>query len=127
MAYQYSFEKLEVWQSARMLVVQVYQLTDKFPEKEKFGLTNQIRRAAVSVCANLAEGVTRISAKEQAHFTSIAYGGLIEVLNHLIISVDLKFISEAELDEARQKIQPLSIKINNLRSKQLIGDKNNSK
>ena len=78
-----------------------------------------MRRAANSVCANLAEGGTRISSKEQAHFTSISYGSLIELLNHLIISNDLNFLEDEKLIELRAKIQPLSIKINNLRSKQM--------
>lgn len=119
MEYKFSFEKLEVWQLARILVKEIYQLTEKFPDKEKFGLTNQMRRSAVSVCANLAEGATRNSAKDQAHFSSIAYGSLIELLNHLILSNDLKFITEEELSLLREKIQPLSLKINNLRNKQV--------
>ncbi|CAN5862913.1 four helix bundle protein [soil metagenome] len=119
MAYQFSFEKLEVWQTARILVKDIYQLTENFPEKERFGLTNQMIRSAVSVCANLAEGATRSSSKEQAHFTSISYGSLIELLSHLIVSTDLKFMSEETLNEFREKIQPLSVKINNLRNQQL--------
>ncbi len=119
MEYKFSFEKLEVWQIARLLVVDVYSITQRFPDAERFGLTNQLRRAANSVCANLAEGGTRISSKEQAHFTSIAYGSLIEVLNHFIIAHDLAFLDEEKLTKLRGKIQPLSIKINNLRSTQL--------
>lgn len=119
MDYKFSFEKLEVWQTARLLVGDIYRVTQKFPESERFGLTNQMRRSANSVCANLAEGGTRISSKEQAHFTSISYGSLIELLNHLIISNDLNFLEEEKLIELRAKIQPLSIKINNLRSKQM--------
>lgn len=72
--YRFGFEKLEVWQKARKLTVEIYQLTEKFPEREKFGLTNQLRRASVSIGANIAEGATRSSAKEQAHFSSISYG-----------------------------------------------------
>ncbi|MFT3682949.1 MAG: four helix bundle protein [Ferruginibacter sp.] len=119
MEYKFSFEKLEVWQIARLLVGDIYRVTQTFPESEKFGLTNQLRRAANSVCANLAEGGTRTSAKEQAYFTSIAYGSLIEVLNHLIISSDLTFLEQEKLNDLRAKIQSLSIKINNLRAKQL--------
>ena len=75
----------------------------------------------IELCANLAEGGTRISSKEQAYFSSIAYGSLMEVLNHLIISNDLLFLEEGKLNELRAKIQPLSIRINNLRTKQLSG------
>jgi len=67
--YTYSFEKLEVWKLARELVKEIYRLTEKFPSEEKFGLIGQLRRASVSVSSNLAEGSSRKSAKEQAHFT----------------------------------------------------------
>jgi four helix bundle protein len=117
--YQFGFEKLEVWHAARKLTVEVYKLTETFPEREKFGLTNQLRRASVSVAANIAEGSTRSSAKEQAHFSSISYGSLMETMSHLITSVDLGFISEEALLLMRNIIQPLSLKINNLRNTQL--------
>jgi len=119
MGYKFSFEKLEVWQMARLMVKKVYQITENFPGKEQFGLTNQMRRAAVSVCANIAEGATRNSAKEQAYFTSIAYGSLLELLSHMIISADLNFISEEILVDFRATVQPLSVKINNLRTSQI--------
>ncbi len=117
--YQFGFEKLEVWKEARKLTVEIYRLTEKFPEREKFGLTNQLRRASVSVGANIAEGTTRSSAKEQAHFSSISYGSLMETMSHLITSVDLNFITEEDLSLLRNMIQPLSLKINNLRNTQL--------
>ena len=117
--YQFGFEKLDVWQEARKLTTDIYKLTEKFPEKEKVGLTNQIRRSVVSIAANIAEGTTRFSAKEQAHFSSISYGSLIELISHLIVSLDLGYLTQEELDLLRNKIQPLSLKINNLRNTQL--------
>jgi four helix bundle protein len=117
--YQFGFEKLDVWQEARKLTTDIYKLTDKFPEKEKFGLTNQMRRSVVSIAANIAEGTTRFSAKEQAHFSSISYGSLIELMSHLIVSVDLGYVTLEELELIINKIQPLSLKINNLRNTQL--------
>lgn len=117
--YQFGFEKLEVWQDARKLTTEVYRLTEKFPEREKFGLSNQLRRASVSVGSNIAEGATISSAKEQAYFSSISYGSLMETMSHLITSVDLKFITDEELLFMRNFIQPLSLKINNLRNTQL--------
>jgi len=116
--YQFGFEKLEVWQEARKLTVEIYRLTEKFPEREKFGLTNQLRRASVSIGANIAEGATRSSAKEQAYFSSIAYGSLMETMSHLITSFDLSFITDDDLALIRNMIQPLSLKINNLRNTQ---------
>ncbi len=119
MGYEFSFEKLQVWQLARVIVVDIYKITEKFPGKEIFGLVSQMRRAAISVCANIAEGSTRGSFKEQARFTTIAYGSLIELLNHIILSSDLGYIPVNEVEIFRKKIRPLSVKINNLRIRQM--------
>jgi four helix bundle protein len=114
---------LGTWQLARKLVVFIYQITDNFPEREKFGITNQIRRAANSVSANIAEGSARVSSKDQAHFSTIAYASLIEVLNFMIIASDLKFVDLEQLEQARGKIGTLSLKINNLKNRQLLSSK----
>lgn len=115
----YSFEKLEVWKDARQLVLWVYKITQSFPAEEKFGLIMQIRRASVSVVSNLAEGSARKSAKDQAHFSQIAYSSLIEILNQLIIAGDLKFINDDIITEGRSKIEKLSTKVAALRNAQL--------
>lgn len=73
MPYTFYFEKLEVWHLAIELAKDIYQSTASFPREEKFGLTNQIRRASVSVSSNLAEGSARITKKDQAHFSTIAF------------------------------------------------------
>jgi four helix bundle protein len=117
--YQFGFEKLEVWQEARKLVKEVYLVTQKFPSEEKYGMISQIRRPATSVCANIAEGSTRRSYKEQMNFSTIAYGSLIELLNHLILAADLQFITSNDLETLRNMLQPLSVRINNLRNAQL--------
>ena len=67
------FEKLNAYQQARLLVISVYKLIEQFPDKEKFGLASQLRRAVTSVPSNIAEGVSRNSAKDQAYFIEIAY------------------------------------------------------
>ena len=72
MSHQYSFEKLNVWLEARNLVRWIYKMTDTFPSDERFGLVMQLRRAAISVVSNLAEGSARKSPKDQAHFSQIA-------------------------------------------------------
>ena len=72
----YSFEKLDVWQKSRALIKGIYRLTESFPSDEKFGLTNQLRRAGVSVASNLAEGTSRASGRDQARFTQLSYGSL---------------------------------------------------
>ena len=117
--YQFSFEKLEVWQLARKLAADIYKRTASFPGEEKYSLTSQIRRSAVSVSANIAEGTTRSTAKDQAYFTTISFSSLMELFNHLIIASDLGYISEGELAEYRQKIQPLSVKLSNLKASQI--------
>jgi len=117
--YQFSFEKLEVWQLARILTTDIYKHTVKFPNEEKYLLTSQLRRAAVSVASNLAEGSTRTSAKDKAHFTTIAFSSLMEVLNHLIIAVDLGYLKNDDLLIYRKQIQTLSVKLSNLKASQL--------
>ena len=76
----YSFEKLEAWQHARRLSVRVYKITAKFPAEEKFGLISQIRRAAPGVASNIAEGTSRITSKDQSHFSTMAFSITIELL-----------------------------------------------
>ena len=114
--YIFGFEKLQVWKEARILTVLIYQLTEKFPDKEKFGLTNQMRRASVSIGANIAEGSSRFSAKEQAHFYSISYGSLMELMSHSFTALDLKYLHEEVFEKLKNMVQPLSLKINNLRN-----------
>jgi four helix bundle protein len=74
--YTFPFEKLEAWQDAKKLVIDIYATTKIFPDAEKFGLINQINRAAVSVASNLAEGSSRTSLKDQAYFSQLAYSSL---------------------------------------------------
>ena len=116
--YTYSFEKLEVWQLSRKLVKRIYTLTDKFPDSEKYGLTSQIRRAAISVSSNLAEGTSRKTPKEQGRFTQMSFSSLLEVLNQLILSTDLEYLKETDLNEIRPEIEELSNKLNRLYNSQ---------
>jgi len=114
--YVFGFEKLAVWKEARILTVLIYELTEKFPDKEKFGLTNQMRRASVSIGANIAEGSSRFSAKEQAHFYSISYGSLMELMSHSFTALDLEYLNDEVFEKTKSIVQPLSLKINNLRN-----------
>lgn len=113
--YTYPFEKLDVWQLAKQLVVKIYSVTKGFPSDEKFGMVNQMRRAAVSVSSNIAEGSSRNSQKDQANFYGMAYSSLMELLNQLIISNELSWISSEELSIIRKDIEVVSFKINALR------------
>ena len=115
----YTFEKLEIWQRGRELNRQVYQISRQLPNDENFGITSQLRRASISVTCNLAEGSARINGKDQARFSEIAYGSLMEVLNLFIVCVDLSYIHQHELDRIRPLIEEISRKINSLRLSQL--------
>ena len=118
----FSFEKLDVWKLGRQLTLDIYRISNTFPDEERFGLTSQIRRAAVSITSNIAEGTSRNTGKEQARYTEISYGSLIEVLNQMIIAYDLKYITEDQLNSMRPLIEELANKLNSFRKFQLTKD-----
>jgi four helix bundle protein len=117
--FEYSFERLEVWKESVKLVNLIYEVTKKFPVSEKYGLTNQLRRASVSVSSNLAEGTSRISDKDKAHFTTLSYSSAMEVLNQMIIAKELKYIDEEVLLELREAISKITNMLNALRKSQI--------
>jgi len=119
MSYTFSFEKLNVWIDSKYLVKLIYTVTNEFPNEEKFGLTNQIRRASISVSSNLAEGTSRISNKDKAHFTTLSFSSLMEVLNQIIIAYELEFLSTENYNNIRIEIEKISNKLNALRNTQL--------
>ncbi len=88
------FEDLEVWRKAHTLVLKVYNLSRSFPKEEKFGMVSQIRRAAVSIPANLAEGFKKRTPKDKSNFYNIAQGSLEELRYYLILSKDLNYIED---------------------------------
>ena len=119
---EYSFQKLNAWQEAKKLVVEVYHLLDCFPKFEKYALCDQIRRAIVSVPSNIAEGSGRMSLKEKIHFLEIAYGSLMETYNQLLIAIELAYITEESVQTMKPLIDNVAKMINGLRvsySKQL--------
>ncbi|KAF2519512.1 four helix bundle protein [Flavobacterium salilacus subsp. salilacus] len=117
--YTFSFEKLEVWVEAKAFTKVIYEITNSFPDSEKFGLTSQIRRASVSVCSNIAEGSARHSFKDKAHFSTMAFSSAIEVLNQLIISSELNLIIETDYIKLRSMLESITNKINALRNYQI--------
>ena len=92
-----SYRELEVWKRAIDLVVAVYGVSKKFPTEEKYGLLSQLRRAAVSVPANIAEGYGRKYRKEYLNHLSIAQGSLTEMETHLIIALRLEYLNRTDL------------------------------
>ena len=115
MAKQYGFEKLEVYQDARIYVRQVYLLTSTFSEKEKYGLCSQLQRAAVSIVSNIVEGTSRALNKEKERFIEIAYGSLLETFCQFQIAVDLGYIQQPQLDELQIQIDKIANKLSALK------------
>ncbi len=118
MAYIYSFEKLNAWQKAIALVKTIYVCTQTFPKDERFGITGQIRRASISIPTNIAEGVSRKTPRDQAYFSTIAYGSLTETLNLLIIAQELGYLPSDQYNHCRSQIEETSRLLTALRKSQ---------
>ncbi len=109
-----NYRDLIVWQKAMDLVTQVYQATERFPQKEVFGLTNQIRKAAVSIPSNIAEGQGRNTDRDFRHFLSIARGSLQEVETQLEIARRLGYLHKEELFDIIEQSSEVARLINGL-------------
>jgi four helix bundle protein len=101
------YKDLLVWQKGMALAKMIYKLTQKFPAEEKYGLTSQLRRAAVSVPSNIAEGQARRGTNEFLQFLSIAEGSLAELETQLLLSVELSFAQQTDIDSPLQEIDEL--------------------
>lgn len=113
--WSFNFEKLQAWQKSRELSKEIYGITRAFPQTEQFGLVSQMRRAAVSVSSNLAEGMSRSTAREQIRFVEIAYGSLMEVFCQVVLAGDAGLLSAAEVEELRAKIGEIAAMLSGLR------------
>lgn len=102
------FKDLIVYQKSKELVIFVYKMLDLFPDAEKFALCNQMRRAVVSVPSNLAEGMGRLSDKDQAHFLNMSYGSLMEVYAQADIAHDLKYIDDEMFNQLEEQVDSIS-------------------
>lgn len=117
-----SYQDLEVWQRAMKVAQEIYRVTASFPKEEKFGLTNQMRRAAVSIPSNLAEGYARTGPNEFLHFVSIALGSTAELETQIILSGELRFMDDntkndllAQLSTTGKMLRGLQRSLNNRR------------
>lgn len=99
-----TFRNLNVYTKSKELVKQIYELLKKLPREEQFALSDQLRRAVISIPSNIAEGSGRNSQKDQAHFYNIAYGSLMEVFSQLDIACDLGYISQEEFNQLESLI-----------------------
>ena len=117
--YTYGFERLEAWREAKDFTLSVYNMCSGFPKSEEYGLSSQLKRAAVSICSNLAESTTYNSKKHQAHYSTLAFGSAVEALNHLIIASELGLMNKGRYHQMRSRLESITNKINSLRNYQL--------
>jgi len=103
-----SFRDLVVWQKSHQLTLDVYKITSGFPSEEKFGIVNQMRRAAYSIPSNIVEGYSRKSKKEYLQFLNIAKGSLEELKYFIILSFDLNYITEQEKNHLENSTEEIS-------------------
>ena len=113
----HDYKQLKVWSKSIDLVVDIYKATSEFPKEEKYGLISQMRRCAVSVPSNIAEGAGRNSDKEFCHFLSVAHGSFYELETQLIVSQRLELIDKTISDELCAKINEVQKMSYNLQSK----------
>jgi four helix bundle protein len=111
------FTELKVWQRSHALVLEIYRVTAAFPDDERFGLVSQLRRAAVSVPCNIAEGSKRQSAPDYARFLNIAEGSLAETEYLIILSADLGYLTPATKDQLTTEVQELARMVHALRQR----------
>lgn len=109
-----SYRQLEVWQKAVALVTEIYQITRSFPREELYGLTSQVRRSAVSIPANIAEGWGRNMTRDYVQFLRVARGSLLELETHLVIAKNLKFIEAITLQRSAEQTQEINRMLNGL-------------
>jgi four helix bundle protein len=107
-----SFQDLNIWKEAHRLTLEVYKIINKFPKAETFGLISQIQRAAVSVPANIAEGMGKNTTKELLSFTYNSRGSLSEVIYYLILSKDLGYIDKTTFESLYKRYNGLAAGIN---------------
>ena len=107
-----TFEDLVAWQKARVFINHVYRATKNFPNEEKFGLTSQFQRAAVSIAANIAEGYKRMGKDDKLRFFNYSQGSLEECRCYIILSNDLGYITDNEASTLLQEIEDTSRLLN---------------
>ena len=111
------FKDLFLWQRAMDLVVEVYQLVKKLPKEELFALSDQIRRAVISIPSNIAEGQGRNSSKEFIHFLSIAKGSKAELETQLLLCVRINYLKELEIEKAMSLVEEVGKMLHSLQKR----------
>ena len=109
-----NYKELDVWQKSVAFTTELYEITSEFPDTERYGLTSQIRRAATSIAANIAEGWGRGSTGEYIQFLTVARGSLMELETHLIVACNLHLLSTDELGAVSKQIEDVGKMLNRL-------------
>lgn len=112
-----SYKKLNVYQDAKTLVVDIYKLINHYPAEERYALYNQMRRAAISITSNIAEGVSRFSTKEKVHFIEYAFASMMEVDSQLEISMELGYITQEQYIRLEEQMDGIGKQLSSLRAK----------
>jgi len=112
---KHNFKKLNVWHQARKLTVKVYAITKAFPQNEQYGLSSQMRKAAVSVVSNIAERSGRDSKKEMAYFLNVAIGSLCEVEAQIYTALDLNYIRTSDTEAVLRELNEIRMNVCSLR------------
>ena len=99
-----SHKNLDVWKKSIELVSEIYKLTANFPREEQFGLTSQIRRAAISIPSNISEGIARASNLETIRFLDIARSSLVELDTQIEIAINLEYLIKSDLDNLKKQV-----------------------
>jgi len=110
-----SFTDLNAWKEGHKLVLAIYKISEKFPEKEMFGITSQMRRCVISITSNIAEGFSRSTNKDKCQFYSMAQGSLTELQNQLLITRDVGYLGNNEFQEIAQQTIVVNKLINGLK------------
>lgn len=112
----HNFKELEIWKRSRVFCSLIYSVTNDFPASEKFGITNQMRRCAVSVPSNIAEGASRESNKDFCRFLEIAIGSCYELETQLLISHDLGFLDNNKIKDLQEELNRIIMMTSRFRS-----------
>ena len=109
-----NFRKYDIWIDAVTFVTNIYNVTNRFPSHEKYGLSNQLQRASVSIASNIAEGSSRISEKEFAHFLRLSLGSAFEVETQLTISNNVGYLNDEHFQDLITKLFSIERQLNGL-------------
>ncbi len=115
--HMHNFKELIVWQKARKLVKEIYLILKSFPDEEKYGIVSQIKRASISIPANIAEGAGRNTDNDFCRFLDIANGSSYELETLIILSLDLDFLKESDYNNLINEIEEIQKMIYSLRNK----------